>query len=80
MRLGDRQIEALTSVGNPTMTWLCGSSKIMQTLRQKGCVRPLNPKEPDACLAITPAGLRALAEALEAGRIEQKLPEHKAVR
>lgn len=80
MHLGDRQIEALTCVGNPTMTWLAGSTKTMLTLRDKGCVRPINPKEPDGCLVITPAGLRALADALEAGRIKQLLPEAKTAK
>ena len=44
---------------------------MMLGLRDKGLLAPIDAMRPDGCLAITPLGLRVLADELEAGRIKR---------
>lgn len=71
MRLGKKQIAALASVGRPTSAWIVGGNRMMLGLRDKGLLAPIDAMRPDGCLAITPLGLRVLADELEAGRIKR---------
>jgi hypothetical protein len=50
---------------------------LSKSLVKRGLLAPKKPGNPDAWHQITPAGLRALADAFEQGRLEQyfKWPE-----
>jgi hypothetical protein len=74
MRLGDKQIELLAALGCPTWSMICGD-KMLRRLAALGLLRPLGD---DSFFCITPAGLRALADALDAGRIKQSLPKKRS--
>lgn len=65
MRLGIRQLRLLRTVG--TTSALVVPDAISRRLCELGFMRASNPDGSFAC--ITPAGLRALADAADAGRI-----------
>lgn len=66
-RLGAAQIEALTSIAKPTMILLT-PKKRDERLVALGLAK--HPAPGCKSLCITPAGLRFLADEIEAGRIE----------
>lgn len=70
MRLGRRQLELLTLCANPTGLLLLAPDRLSASLVRRGMLRQL--KSPGAC-CITPAGLRGLADALEAGQVRDGL-------
>lgn len=64
--LGRRQIEMLCMMGSPSMVKL-GTGRVAESLQRRGLLTD------DRCPRITPAGLRALAAALEGGRCDHLL-------
>lgn len=74
-RLGKNQRSLLKVLGNVSALLIVGDND-SRALTTKGYVRPLG-QDGYSFYAITPAGLRRLADDLEAGIIEQKLPERK---
>lgn len=76
--LGKHQRDALASMADPTIAAI-SSDKTWRALAKRGLVRSL-AKDKDSFFVITPAGLRALADELESGRIKQELPTKKGAR
>ncbi|ARO24798.1 hypothetical protein TAL182_CH03053 [Rhizobium sp. TAL182] len=74
MKIGARQLQMLKSVG--TTSALVVPCPISRRLCEIGLMKS---DEPDGSFAhVTPAGLRALADAAEAGRVDLfKMPEKK---
>jgi|GEM_PF-3462180 len=74
MKIGTRQLQMLKTVG--TTSALIVPCHISRRLCAVGLMKS---NEPDGSFAhVTPAGLRALADAAEAGRVELfKMPEKK---
>lgn len=68
--LGKLQIEKLMGLASPSCLLIVGD-KVSASLVQRGLLRPNFPDNPDAWHRITPNGLRALADAYEAGQLEQ---------
>jgi hypothetical protein len=64
VRLGPKQLQLLTSLGSPAML-LVVPDAISRSLEKRGLVADYHGMH-----RITPAGLRALADAFEAGRLE----------
>lgn len=68
--LGKRQIERLMGLASPSMLMIVGDA-VSKSLVERGLLRPNFPEDPDAWHRITPEGMRALADAYEAGQLEQ---------
>ena len=69
MRIGPKQAHLLAALGCPGMVLVSGDS-VSVSLARRGLVREESPR--GSC-CITPAGLRALADELESGRITDGL-------
>ena len=65
-RLGAQQLDLLVFLARPTSAMVC-ADRLSESLRRRGLVRNLAD---DGMVQITPAGLRAIADAWDAGRIE----------
>ncbi len=70
MRLGTRQIYLLAALASPFSLLIAGDA-VSRSLQKRGLAAPHFVKNKDGFLGITPRGLRALADAMEAGRLEQ---------
>lgn len=70
MRIGKDQLETLIALGSPTCLLLTTSGRGTAGLVKKGLLRE---REPGRACCITPAGLRVLADEMEAGRVEDAL-------
>lgn len=68
--LGKNQLERLMGLASPSCLMIVGD-KVSGSLVKRGLLKPNFPDSPDAWHRITPAGLRALADAYEAGHLEQ---------
>lgn len=68
--LGKLQLERLMGLASPSMLLIVGD-KLSQSLVARGLVKPHFRKKPDAWHRITPAGMRVLADAYEAGQLKQ---------
>ena len=68
-RLGDQQIRLLIVLATPDRGLLT-PDKVSASLVRRGL---LAEDKPGGCSVITPAGLRALADAMEAGRVKHCL-------
>jgi hypothetical protein len=77
-RLGAKQIGMLSSLGSPYFA-LVVPCKLSQSLQKRGLLTPRYPTS-DGFLRITPAGLRALAAALERGELDDALNEPPTVK
>lgn len=66
MRLGKNQLERLLGLAQPGMMLVVGD-RLSHSLVKRGLLAPRDPKNIDAFHGITPAGLRVLADAFEAG-------------
>lgn len=66
MRLGQKQLETLAALGSPGMAMVV-PDKVTLSLVKHGLLRVT---ESNSFACITPAGLRRLADELEAGHIE----------
>lgn len=58
-------------LGSPSTLLVVGGDLVSRSLVKRGLVAPRLPEKPDAWLQITPAGMRALADAYEAGQLDQ---------
>lgn len=79
--LGKQQLGLLAALGSPNRFLIVGDRREAQSLLRRGLLMahaPATPEVPwDTYLQITPAGLRALADAFEAGRITFDRPNRK---
>lgn len=73
--LGSRQRNLLAALARPSLFLVVGD-KVARSLSDRGL---LAPHGNDSLYAITPAGLRCLADELDAGRIKQE-PALRALR
>ena len=67
MKLGHHQLSLLMAMGSPSMI-LVTPDRIARSLQKHGLIAPWRDA---GALRITPAGMRALADAYEAGALEQ---------
>lgn len=73
--LGKRQIETLIGLASPASAMVIGNA-VTAALARRGLVALHGSgKEPNAMVQITPSGLRALADAWEAGKTEITTPD-----
>jgi hypothetical protein len=70
MRLGRQQLDSLMVLGAPSRVLIAPIGKVERSLQRRGLVAP---HAGGPSLRITPAGLRALADALEAGELDRLL-------
>lgn len=68
--LGKRQLERLLAMASPSSLQVVGCAE-SRSLVKRGLLKPYFADNPDAWHRITPAGMRALADAFEAGRLDQ---------
>ncbi len=68
--LGKNQLERLLGLASPSMMLVVGDN-LSGSLVKRGLLAPRFPADPGAWHRITPAGMRALADAYEAGQLEQ---------
>lgn len=68
--LGKNQLERLLGLASPSMMLVVGD-KLSKSLVSRGLLAPKFPDKPDAWHRITPQGMRALADAFEAGQLQQ---------
>lgn len=74
--LGSRQLAYLKALGHPS-TYLVVGDAGARSLAKRGLLRAFGKARKgrrDSFYGITPAGMRALADALEDGRIARALP------
>lgn len=69
--LGKKQLELLLSCASPSSLLVVGDGPVEQSLVQRELLAPKLKQRPKAWLRITPAGMRALADALESGLLDQ---------
>ena len=69
MRIGQQQLRLLIMTASPTRILLT-TDKVSDSLVRRGLLRETDRSK--AC-CITPAGLRALADEMEAGRVDDAL-------
>lgn len=70
MALGKKQIERLLSLASPASLLIVGGDRISVSLVKRGLLKPQDGNDRNAWLQITPAGMRVLADLLEAGQLE----------
>lgn len=77
MRLGSRQLDSLIGLARPTVSMIVPGA-VEASLIKRGLLKANKSKRGGFSFArITPAGLRALADAMEAGRFEDPLTAFK---
>jgi hypothetical protein len=69
-KLGKLQLERLMGLASPSMLMVVGDT-VSKSLVKRGLLKPNFPNNPDAWHRITPAGMRVLADAYEAGQLAQ---------
>ena len=69
-QLGKLQLERLMGLASPSCLMIVGD-KVSESLVKRGLLKPHFPDNPEAWHRITPAGMRVLADAYEAGQLEQ---------
>ena len=69
--LGKNQLERLMGLSSPGMMLVVGRDPVSSSLVARGLLKPRFPDRPDAWLGITPQGMRLVADALEAGQLQQ---------
>lgn len=67
--LGKLQLELLLGLASPSLGLIVGDD-ISKSLVKRGLLKPRFRNRPDAWHGITPAGMRALADAYEAGKLK----------
>lgn len=72
--LGKHQLHLLLQLGSPGMRLIVGS-RLARSLERRGLLRATGPKG-DSFFQITPAGLRALADAFEGGELDRFFTKH----
>jgi hypothetical protein len=68
--LGKLQLERLMGLASPSMMLVVGDA-LSKSLVKRGLLKANFPDTPEAWHRITPDGLRALADAYEAGQLAQ---------
>lgn len=68
--LGKHQLEQLMGLASPSCLMVVGSA-VSKSLVKRGLLAPYFPDTPEAWHRITPAGMRVLADAFEAGQLDQ---------
>lgn len=68
--LGKHQLEFLMGLSSPTCLMVVGNA-VSKSLVKRGLLKPHFPDKPEAWHRITPAGMRTLADAFEAGQLDQ---------
>lgn len=68
--LGKLQLERLMALASPSCLMIVGD-KVSTSLVVRGFLKPNFADRPEAWHRITPAGMRALADAFEAGKLDQ---------
>lgn len=68
--LGKNQLERLLGLASPCSLLVVGDGRVIQSLVKRGMLKP-KKGDPKAWLQITPAGMRALADAFEAGALDK---------
>jgi hypothetical protein len=68
--LGKLQLERLLALASPSMLLVVGDD-LSDSLIKRGLLKPRLRRRPEAFHGITPAGLRVLADAYEAGQLKQ---------
>lgn len=68
--LGKLQLELLLGLASPSSLMVVGNA-VSKSLVKRGLLKPNFADNPEAWHRITPAGMRVLADAYEAGQIEQ---------
>lgn len=74
MKVGSRQLSYLIMLGSPTCTLVVGDT-VTDAMVRRGWLRQDRPR---VGICITPAGLRALADEMEAGRVRDGLQRMEA--
>jgi hypothetical protein len=72
--LGKRQLERLMGLASPSSLMVVGDV-VSRSLVERGLLKPYFQDRPGAWHRITPAGLRSLADAYEAGKLDQFMKE-----
>lgn len=70
MSLGKHQLQRLMGLASPSCLLIVAGDRLSKSLVKRGLTKPHFADDPDAWHRITPTGLRALADALEAGELE----------
>jgi hypothetical protein len=77
--LGKKQLERLMGLASPSSLLVVGDD-VSASLVKRGLLKPHFEDKPDAWHRITPSGIRALADAYEAGQLEPMMkpfpPKH----
>lgn len=68
--LGKHQLQLLLGLASPSMLLIVGND-LSKSLVKRGLLKPRLRKRPEAWHAITPAGMRVLADAYETGQLKQ---------
>lgn len=68
--LGKLQLEYLMGLASPSCLMVVGNA-VSKSLVKRGLLKPYFPDNQDAWHRITPSGMRALADAYEAGLLDQ---------
>ena len=69
--LGKHQLQRLMGLASPGSLLIVAGDELSKSLAARGLTAPKLKNKPDAWHGITPKGLRALADAMEAGQLEQ---------
>lgn len=75
--LGKNQLERLLTLASPSMMLVVGDD-LSGSLIKRGLLTPNFPDTPEAFHRITPAGMRVLADAFEAGLLAQFMKKYPA--
>jgi hypothetical protein len=68
--LGKLQLERLMGLASPSCLLVVGDA-LSKSLVKRGLLKPHFPDKPSAWHRITPEGMRTLADAFEAGQLDQ---------
>lgn len=69
--LGKNQLERLLGLASPYSLLVVGGEPVIESLAKRGLLKPKSKANPKSFMQITPAGMRALADAFEAGLLDQ---------
>lgn len=69
--LGKNQLERLLGLASPSCLLIVADDRVARSLMERGLTAPFFPDNADAWHRITPAGMRLLADAYEAGQLQQ---------
>lgn len=69
--LGKNQLQRLLGLASPGCLLIVGGDAVSRSLVKRGLLAPNFPNDRDAWLGITPNGMRVLADAFEAGTLNQ---------